>query len=137
MTVLLQRLEGAYPVNHVVSREAVPLLYPNCSVYLWYYGDTRYAPLYITVLYRTFFVKGCNCHLRPPIELNVTTHRLNVLWLSYSCIIERLLGNATIQTMGAGTTCEWADDSKEVVVYYEEGSDDALKPNSTISLLGG
>lgn len=39
--------------------------------------------------------------------------------------------------MGAGTSCEWADDSKEVVVYYGEEAEDTLKPNSTISLLGG
>ncbi|CAM9102892.1 unnamed protein product [Laminaria digitata] len=52
-------------------------------------------------------------------------------------MIEKLLNNNTIQAMGTSTTCEWADDSEEVVVYYEHGADVKLEANSTISLLGG
>ena len=51
--------------------------------------------------------------------------------------MERLLSNDTIQAMGASTSCEWADDSEEVVIYYEQEVDYGLEPNSTISLLGG
>lgn len=52
-------------------------------------------------------------------------------------MIEKLLNNNTIQAMGTSTTCEWADDSEEVVVYYEQEADVKLEAYSTISLLGG
>lgn len=39
--------------------------------------------------------------------------------------------------MGANTTCRWANDSEEVVVYYEGEAKVAWEPTSTISLLGG
>ena len=71
------------------------------------------------------------------IEPDLTKRPTNALSFSSSCMVDRLLEKPTIQAMGANTTCRWANDSEEVVVYYDEEADAMLEPTSTISLLGG
>lgn len=56
---------------------------------------------------------------------------------SIRCAIESLLSNATLQSVGNGATCAWGNGSTDVVVYYEEGADEALTSDTTISLAGG